>query len=285
MTSILIVEDRIHTANRIRKRLVKWGYSDVRVAHERTDAIRIADEWNPDLILMDICLNEKTDPYGGIEAARAIHRRSDIPIVYLTAYHKDAIAYARAKETKPLGFVSKPVDDVILRRTVELALEGFGTGHVTIESDSGSGRSGAFISYCHADEEYFSRLKVHLSPLVDEGLDVWDDTRICPGDDWKREIGLALSRARVGVLLVSPDYLASEFITKVELPNLLAAYESDGLRVLTVYISPCRVPNAVSHIQAINDPARTLVDCEYAESERMWILASELIEAELNGDR
>ena len=62
---------------------------------------------------------------------------------------------------------------------------------------SPSTRTKVFISYSHADKEWLDRLKRHLKPLVREGnLDCWDDTRIRPGDDWKKEIQDALDAAQ-----------------------------------------------------------------------------------------
>src|SRR3954470_17624379 len=79
-------------------------------------------------------------------------------------------------------------------------------------------RTKVFISYSHADRTWLERLKWHLKPLVREGrLDCWDDTRIRPGDDWKREIRTALEKAQVAVLLISARFFASDFIDKNEL--------------------------------------------------------------------
>src|SRR6218665_3206938 len=86
-----------------------------------------------------------------------------------------------------------------------------------------------FISYSHKDAEYLERLLVHLKPLERDGLiDTWVDTRLLAGDRWKKEIDAALKKARVAVLLVSADFLASDFIINNELPPLLKAAEEQG---------------------------------------------------------
>ena len=76
-----------------------------------------------------------------------------------------------------------------------------------------------FISYCHRDTAWLDRLKIHLRPLVRRtSLDLWDDSRISPGQAWQKEIAGALARADVAILLVSADFLASDFIVNNELP-------------------------------------------------------------------
>lgn len=76
-----------------------------------------------------------------------------------------------------------------------------------------------------------------LVPLVRGGLNIWSDKQIQAGDDWRQEIEDQLSKATVAVLLVSPKFIASDFIHKKELPPLLEAARQKGLRVLWVPIS------------------------------------------------
>ena len=71
-------------------------------------------------------------------------------------------------------------------------------------------------------------------------VDVWEDTRIRPGDEWRAEIRKAIEAASVAVLLISADFLASEFVASEELPALVEAAERRGLRVLQVIVSPSR---------------------------------------------
>jgi nucleotide-binding universal stress UspA family protein len=68
----------------------------------------------------------------------------------------------------------------------------------------GRWRTTVFISYAHADAAWRERLQTHLAPLAQRGLiDVWDDTRIQPGEPWQAAIAAAIDRAAVAVLLVS----------------------------------------------------------------------------------
>ena len=89
-------------------------------------------------------------------------------------------------------------------------------------------RNRVFISYSHHDVRHLERLRVHLRPLErDHIIEVWDDTRPSPGTNWRDAIVEALSSAKVGILLISADFLASDFIVNNELPPLLKA-ASDG---------------------------------------------------------
>ena len=134
-------------------------------------------------------------------------------------------------------------------------------------------KQNVFISYCHSDREYLNRLLVHLKPLEKEGLvDLWADTRLRAGDRWKQEIEKALARSTVAILLVSADFLASDFITENELPPLLRDAEERGTRIVPVILKPCRFTRDknLRHFQAVNDPARTLALLPPGEQELLY---------------
>ncbi|MCX6164216.1 MAG: response regulator [Ignavibacteriae bacterium] len=116
---ILIVEDDILTANVIQKYLTKNGYDVNAIAPNATETFKELEKAKPDLILMDIFLRNSID---GIEIAKQVKVKYDIPIIYLTADSSEA-TIARAKITEPFGYLVKPVDSKILITNVELTIQ------------------------------------------------------------------------------------------------------------------------------------------------------------------
>ncbi len=115
-----------------------------------------------------------------------------------------------------------------------------------------------FISYSHLDESWKKRLLRHFKALERQGLAVapWDDRKIPGGGDWEAEIRAAMAGADAAVLLISTDFLASEFINKVEVPFLLERREKVGLQVIPVIIEPCNW-QLVDWLRAINLRSRS----------------------------
>ncbi|MFQ5632117.1 MAG: toll/interleukin-1 receptor domain-containing protein [bacterium] len=82
-----------------------------------------------------------------------------------------------------------------------------------------------FISYSHKDEALKDQVLVHLNALESKvGPDVWSDDKIELGDKWLAEIETALQSARIAILLVSKNFLTSNFIKEIELHEILERF-------------------------------------------------------------
>jgi hypothetical protein len=131
----------------------------------------------------------------------------------------------------------------------------------------------AFISYSHANKEYLSRLMVHLKPLEKKGLiDIWKDTDIQIGDKWREEIDKALSNSNIAILLLSADFMASDFIIENELPPLLAKAEVKGTKIVPIILTPCRFLRepSLSRFQAANLPHEPLSKMDEVDREAIY---------------
>ena len=115
---ILVVEDEAIVARDIRLQLEELGYEPVGHATRGEEAIVLAGELKPDLVLMDIRLVGAMD---GIAAAQAIRMQFGLAVVFLTAFAEDE-TLARAKLAEPLGYILKPFSERELRTVLSIAL-------------------------------------------------------------------------------------------------------------------------------------------------------------------
>lgn len=115
---LLVVEDEAFIALELKTRLQQMGYEVCAVVSRGDIAIECAGTLNPDLVLMDICLNGEKS---GIEAAREIRRKFRIPVVFLTS-HADEDTVEQVKRSDPCGYILKPFQERDLRIGIEVAL-------------------------------------------------------------------------------------------------------------------------------------------------------------------
>jgi response regulator RpfG family c-di-GMP phosphodiesterase len=115
---ILVVDNEGLVAKNLENRLKKAGYTTLGIALSGIEAINMTCELRPDLILMDIGLDEGFD---GIETTARIHDFFDVPVIYLTGHDEEEYV-RRANQTEPYGYLIKPIELNVLRSTIEVAL-------------------------------------------------------------------------------------------------------------------------------------------------------------------
>jgi two-component system, cell cycle sensor histidine kinase and response regulator CckA len=115
---LLVVEDESIVAMDIEERLVAMGYEIAGRATTAEQALAVAGDQRPDLVLMDIRLQGSMD---GISAAQEIRGKLHLPVIFLTAYSEDD-TLERAKVAEPYGYLLKPMEDRELKSVVEIAL-------------------------------------------------------------------------------------------------------------------------------------------------------------------
>ncbi|WP_088894918.1 response regulator [Leptolyngbya ohadii] len=120
IAKILVVEDERAIARDLKESLEHLGYCVPAIASSSAEAIALAEIWHPDLILMDIVLEDSERD--GIETAQEIRDQFRVPVVYLTA-HATTTILERAKATDPFGYLLKPFREKDLWVAIETALK------------------------------------------------------------------------------------------------------------------------------------------------------------------
>ncbi len=115
---ILIVEDELDVGAYIRKCLTRAGFDVTGLVPTALEALASARETPPDLVLMDIGLPGDMD---GVQAAARIRSDQGIPVIFLTS-STDEVTLERAKETEPIGYLTKPFDPQTLQTTIDSSL-------------------------------------------------------------------------------------------------------------------------------------------------------------------
>jgi len=132
-------------------------------------------------------------------------------------------------------------------------------------------RDQVFISYSHQDAEWMTKFSAQLKVIQKIGrLDIWSDERIKAGQNWQQEIDAAIARARVALLLATPDFFASEFIQNEELPKILKKHQDKGLFLYWVPIRHGAYPKSyLANIQAATNTKQPLRDLSEADQDRI----------------
>ncbi len=186
---ILVVEDEFVTASEIRARLTDLGFDVPAAVDTGLDAIRMAEELKPDIIVMDITLKGKMN---GIEAAEQIRARFDIPIIFLTA-HSDDATVEKAVLAEPFGYLIKPLEGRALKTTIQMALYKSRTEQEIKKRD-------AILFAVSSAVEWLLRISRSDSHAPDKIGD-FDNADI---QDILEPIGLAVDASSIGIFTIQP---------------------------------------------------------------------------------
>ena len=121
------------------------------------------------------------------------------------------------------------------------------------------------ISYAHRDQALKDELIVHLSPLRRQGIITdWHDRNINAGADWKKEIDTHLDTAGMILLLVSPDFIASDYCYEIEMKRALERHYAGECRVIPVFLRGCDWKGSpFGRLQDLPDDAIPVVSAQW----------------------
>ena len=144
-------------------------------------------------------------------------------------------------------------------------------------------RNRVFVSYSHKDRRQLARLRTHLKPLERGGqLELWDDTRIQAGDKWRNEIREAIESCCIAILLISADFMASDFIQDNELPRILNEAQRRGVRIFSVIVGYSHFEDtALAQYEAVNSPSRPLLMLSVPERDAIFLKVYGIVKAAL----
>jgi hypothetical protein len=119
-----------------------------------------------------------------------------------------------------------------------------------------------FFCYAHEDEPLLNKLKTHLRPLQREGLiDLWHDRDISAGTEWEQEISQQLKTAQIILLLVSPDFMDSDYCYGIEMKQAIERHERGEAHVIPIILRPVYWQIAsLRELQALPVDAKPVVD-------------------------
>lgn len=142
-----------------------------------------------------------------------------------------------------------------------------------------------FFSYSHADDEHRLRLAKALKLLERQGLiDTWSDRKLLPGDRWEEGIEQELERADLILFLVSPDFIASDFIWGREMTRALKREEAGEARVVPVIVRPSDWYAApFGKLQAVPKDGLAVTDPEWGNEDKAWEDVAKRLRAVVEG--
>ncbi len=174
-----------------------------------------------------------------------IPRLEVIPKVPIPDYPKVALEYEKLCAFEEAGEMElkEYIDGKIVKLNVRDLLNGAdlaGTRFKERQFEHGSAPLKLFYSYSHKDETLRDELETHLKLLQRQGeISTWHDRKILVGDEWKGKIDENLEAADIVLLLVSADFLASDYCYDIEMKHALKRHEAEQAHVIPVILRDC----------------------------------------------
>lgn len=132
------------------------------------------------------------------------------------------------------------------------------TKQTVSKTEKTDNRNIIFICYSHKDDRWRKRVETAIKTMMLEGIQVttWSDRKIKTGSQWQNNIFDILSKSKIAILLISNDFLASEFIKDKELPKILEKAKNEELTIMSIILSFCRYTENqdLSKYQSLNPP-------------------------------
>jgi hypothetical protein len=138
-----------------------------------------------------------------------------------------------------------------------------------------------FISYSPKDVRFVRMLMRHLRVLESQGLRIFTHESLMPGTRIQEEMNFAISSAAVFIILVTPDYLASEDTPMIDLPQVLTSAEERGTPILSVLVKPSLFSShaRLSRYRTCNRTPKTLIEMNRpGERERFLMSVAEEVQ-------
>lgn len=247
--------------------------------HQRAIEIRVSGKLRKELLIIIIHEMDKIhDSYQRLKYQKLIPCNCDMCLL------------SQEPEFYPIEilrqFIAEKQDSIQCRRSfkmvsVQSLIDSMMEGDSHSETEVA--RTNVFVSYHHNDIKWIERLQTHLTPLIKDGvIHLWDDTRINTELYWRQQIEKDLSNAKAAILLISEDYLASEFLTTQSLQDLLTMAAIEGCLVLTVLVDFCRFEKPPGLNRPVND-RQALVGLNLEDQEKVFEnVANEILNFHLN---
>jgi hypothetical protein len=192
--------------------------------------------------------------------------KRDSRATFLSTFHTDHLAVA-----KHAGAVEETRPPVL----------GGGVGNVI--RPVASSHTKVFVAYSHKDTRWLERLRVHFKPLEQIGMiELWDDSKIAVGTKWKEKLQAVIQSSAIAVLVVSADFLASDFLAEYELPKLLSRAEAEGATIMPIIVAPCLLEGSgIEVFQSINPPSKPLSEMTRSAQDGMMVKVVETVKRKL----